>query len=461
MTGIPFIVVFILLIVAMVLAISKFKIHPFLAIMGIATLLGLVAGIPLVPGTGVPSIAQEIGTGFSGIFTGIGIVIIFGALIGAVLEITGGAFKLADVVVKVIGKRFPTLAIMIMGWIVSIPVFCDSGFVILNPVRKAIVKRTGTSAVATTIGLSTGLFASHVLVPLTPGPLAAADILGLEHNLILLFGVSSLVSIPALMGAYAYAIWIGKRVQSQEDLDIANDDTIQTYEELVKSYGKLPSGFMAFMPIGLPIILMALGSVASLTMTLGEPLHDLLVFLGTPIFALAAGFFFSLILLAQAGEMSQFTKMTDNTLKTVGPILFITAAGGVLGRMIQASDMVNFIQSNYSVFVPMGIFLPFIISAILKSAQGSSTVAIIATANIMVPIMAAMGFGSEMGIALVILAIGAGAMVVSHANDSYFWVVTNLGNMTPQQGYKTQTVATLIQGLCCMIGIFVLSLIFV
>ena len=210
MTGIPFVIVFIIAIIAMILMISKLKIHPFLSIMTVSLVLGIIGGIPLVntttaDGASVNGIATVIGNGFSSTFTSIGIVIIFGAMIGAFLEATGAALKLADIVVKLIGPKHPELAIELMGWVVSIPVFCDSGFVVLNPIRKALVKKTGASSIAMTLCLSAGLYASHVFIPPTPGPIAAANTLGIGNNLLLIMGLGLLVSIPALAGAYFYA----------------------------------------------------------------------------------------------------------------------------------------------------------------------------------------------------------------------------------------------------------------
>ena len=187
---------------------------------------------------------------------------------------------------------------------------------------------------------------------------------------------------------------------------------------------------------------------------------DLFVFLGTPLLALAVGAVFAIIQLATAGKMGDFYTLTNDTLKTVGPILFVTAAGGVLGKVISSSDMVNFITEHASVLQTMGIFFPFLLAAILKSAQGSSTVAITTTAGIVAPLLGILGFTTPVEISLVVMAIGAGAMTVSHANDSYFWVVTNFGDMTPEQGYKTQTLMTLVIGLASMVEIFVLNLIF-
>ena len=464
MTGIPFVIVFVVAIIVMIVLISKVRLHPFLAIIAVSLVLGIIGGIPLVDSTTaagdkVSGIATVIGQGFSGTFTSIGIVIIFGALIGTLLEKTGGALKLSDMVVNLVGKKRPELAIELMGWVVSIPVFCDSGFVILNPIRKALVKRTGASSVTMTVCMSLGLYASHVFIPPTPGPIAAANTLGIGNEILLVMGMGALVSIPTLIGSYIFAKYIGKRIKSSEDLT-ENGEVVESYEDLVASFGKLPSGFMSLMPIVLPIFLMAMSNVASILKWTGS-LRTFFAFLGTPINALAVGVIFGIILYISRGEgMQKLYGLTDETLRTVGPILFVTAAGGVLGKIIASTSLVAFITENASVFQSVGIFFPFILAAILKTAQGSSTVALTTTAGILAPLLPALGVTTPVQAALVVMAIGAGAMTVSHANDSYFWVVTNFGGMTPEQGYKTQTLGTLVSGLSAMAGIFVLSLFF-
>ncbi len=452
MTGFPLIIAFVLAIVVMIVAISKYKIHPFLSIMSVSLILALIAGIPL------GDIANVIGAGFSGTFSSIGIVIILGALIGTVLEKTGAALKLADMVVKLVGQKNPELAIELMGWVVSIPVFCDSGFVILDPIRRAMVRRTRTSSVAMTVALSAGLYISHVFIPPTPGPIAAANTLGIGDNLLLVMGMGVLASILPLIAGLLFAKYIGKSVKSADETGDSTE-TAKTYEELVASFGKLPGGFDALAPIIVPIVLMALGSIASMAGWTGVA-FDLFNFLGKPIIALAVGTIFAVIQLAATKKLGEFYDLTNDTLKVTGPILFVTAAGGVLGKVIATSDMVNFITEHATVLGSVGIFFPFLLAAILKSAQGSSTVAITTTAGIVAPLLGAIGMSTPAEIALVVMAIGAGAMTVSHANDSYFWVVTNFGQMTPEQGYKTQTMLTLVLGLASMVGIFILSLIF-
>ena len=462
MSGIALIVCFVIAIILMIVMISKFKVHPFLALMSISLVLAIVAGIDL------SKIPAMIGVGFSGTFKSIGIVIIFGTIIGTVLEKTGAALKLADMVVKLVGQRRPELAMLIMGWVVGIPVFCDSGFVVLNSIREALYKKISASPVAMSVALSGGLYASHVFIPPTPGPIAAAGTLGLGGNLLLVIIMGTVVSVPVLVAVYFFSKSIAKSVTIS---DKEADATITaSYEELLKKFGTLPSGFLSLAPIIMPIIFMAVGSVIDVLAKQGmldkaALLPKILLFLGNPIIALAIGVIFCVFLLAETKKMREFDHITNESLKIAGPILFITAAGGVLGNVITEAGFVNFIKENASTIKAIGIFFPFIISAVLKTAQGSSTVAIITTASIMGAfsadnsLMHTLGFTSEISAALCVMAIASGAMCVSHANDSYFWVVTNFSKMTADQGYRTQTAMTFIMGVVGMISVYILSLV--
>lgn len=462
MSGIALIVCFVIAIILMIVMISKLKVHPFLALMSISLVLAIVAGIDL------SKIPAMIGVGFSGTFKSIGIVIIFGTIIGTVLEKTGAALKLADMVVKLVRQRRPELAMLIMGWVVGIPVFCDSGFVVLNSIREALYKKISASPVAMSVALSGGLYASHVFIPPTPGPIAAAGTLGLGGNLLLVIIMGTVVSVPVLVAVYFFSKSIAKSVTIS---DKEADATITaSYEELLKKFGKLPCGFLSLAPIIMPIIFMAVGSVVDVLAKQGmldkaALLPKIFLFLGNPIIALAIGVIFCVFLLAETKKMREFDHITNESLKIAGPILFITAAGGVLGNVITEAGFVNFIKENASTIKAIGIFFPFIISAVLKTAQGSSTVAIITTASIMGAfsadnsLMHTLGFTSEISAALCVMAIASGAMCVSHANDSYFWVVTNFSKMTADQGYRTQTAMTFIMGIVGMISVYILSLV--
>lgn len=309
MSGIALIISFVIAIIIMIWMISKLKVHPFLALMTISLVLALVAGIDLA------KIPAMIGDGFSGTFKSIGIVIIFGAIIGTVLEKTGAALKLADMVVNFVGKKRPELAMLIMGWVVGIPVFCDSGFVVLNPIREALRRKIAANPVGMAVALSGGLYASHVFIPPTPGPIAAAGAVGVGNNLLLVILMGAVVSIPVLSAVYIFAKYIGKRVQ----LDESSADAVisQSYEELIQHYGKLPSGFLSLAPILMPIIFMALGSIGKI-MGLGGTIGTLIQFLGNPIIALAIGVIFAVFLLVSTNRISEFNDLTNETLKIVG-----------------------------------------------------------------------------------------------------------------------------------------------
>ncbi|ASF14842.1 GntP family permease [Shewanella xiamenensis] len=436
-----------------VIATSKFKLHPFLTLI-LAAFIGAFA-------YGLPSgdIAKTITTGFGNILGYIGLVIVLGTIIGIILEKSGAAITMADVVIKVLGKRFPTLTMSIIGYLVSIPVFCDSGFVILNSLKQSMANRMKVSSVSMSVALATGLYATHTFVPPTPGPIAAAGNLGLESNLGLVIGVGLFV---AAVASLAGMLWANRFAGVEPDGEGAEELKAQAadFESLKQSYGTLPSPLKAFAPIFVPILLICLGSIANFpSAPLGkEGLFSLLVFLGQPVNALLIGLFLSLLLLKSDNKIAEFSERISQGLVAAAPIILITGAGGAFGAVLKATPIGDFLGSSLSA-LGVGIFMPFIVAAALKSAQGSSTVALVATSALVAPMLGDIGLGSEMGRVLTVMAIGAGAMTVSHANDSFFWVVTQFSRMSVKQAYKAQTMATLIQGVTSMLAVYVLSLV--
>ena len=474
MSGIALIIIFAAAIAIMVVAISKWHLHPFIAILLTALIFGIVSGIPL------PQMTTLIGSGFSKIFAGIGLVIIFGTLMGTILEQSGAALKIADCIIKLLGKRHPVLSMALMGWVVSIPVFCDSGFVVLNPIREALVKKTQSSPVAMSVALSGGLYLSHVFIPPTPGPLAAAETLGLSGNLLLVMGMGLLCSIFPMFLLILFSNYIGKRISCSTDANTSTGSSSSTtsacttdastgtpspsstdadriaaeYNAIIEKSGKLPSAALSFAPIIVPIILMSLASILQ-GAEMQQQLKDVVLFLSNPTIALAIGLLFATFLLKRG---SGFEEMVENSLKRSGPILFITAAGSVLGNIVAGSPLVGFITDNAQVLNGLGLLFPFLVAAMLKSSMGSSSVAIITAAGIVAPFAEAMGLASPIGLTLICMAVGAGSMTVSHSNDSYFWVVTKFGRMDIKSGYKTQTLATLILGLGALAELYIISL---
>lgn len=452
MTGFGLLALLAASILLLIFSISKWKLHPFLALMGVSLLFALAAGLDL------RTIADIIGAGFSDTFTSIGIVVILGALIGSILEKTGAALKLADVMIRLTGKKHPELALMLMGRIVSLAVFCDSAFVILDPIRKSLVRRTQKSSVACTLSLALGLYITQCFLPPAPGPVAAANALykgiGLEADLILVMGLGLLCSLLPTVAAYCFARRMGRKLLADDEKSAAQT-TKQAYEALLAGYGPLPGAFLSFAPILVPILLMAFSSAAGLN---GE-VPAFIAFLGKPVIALTAGLLMTVWLLKRSNQLHAFYNLTETSLQTIAPILFVIAAGGVLGAVISATELEAFISDHAASLQNLGLLFPFLLAALLKTALGSSTVAITTTAGILSPLMLTLGLNTPMDAAMAVCAIAAGSMTVCHANDSYFWVIVNLGGLKAQDGYRTVTLGTLVIGLAALLNVLLVSLI--
>ncbi|WP_188008794.1 GntP family permease [Grimontia hollisae] len=447
------VIVLLIAIAFVVLSTSKFKIHPFLALLGAAFLTALLSGLPL------ENIAKTISGGFGGILGYIGLVIMLGTLIGTILERSGAAITMADTIIKLLGERFPRLTMSLIGYLVSIPVFCDSGYVILNSLKRAMTKRMGVSAVGMSVALATGLYATHTFVPPTPGPIAAAGNLDLTNNLGLVIGLGLIVAAVTALAGLLWANISSSRYTCGED-----DEVAESYEALKARYGTLPTATQAFSPILIPILLICLGSIANYpSAPLGDGiLKTVLAFFGAPLSALVVGLFIALPLVKTSEEKptkgEALTAQVADAISTAAPILLITGAGGAFGAVLKATGVGPQLGEALST-LGIGLFMPFIVSAALKSAQGSSTVALVTTSALVAPLLGDLGLASEMGRVLTVLAIGAGAMTVSHANDSFFWVVTQFSKMSVSTAYRAQTVATLIQGVTGIITVYILSLI--
>lgn len=447
------VLILVALIAFIVLSTTRLKLHPFLALLAAALLAGFAYQVPH------GEIVKTITAGFGGILGYIGIVIVLGTIIGVILERSGAAITMAETVIKVLGERFPTLTMSIIGYLVSIPVFCDSGYVILNSLKNALAARMKISVIAMSVALATGLYATHTFVPPTPGPIAAAGNLGLESSLGLVIAVGLLVSfVTALAGMWWANRFIGKDIALEDDgLPLPAEED---FAELKARYGTLPTAFQAFAPIFVPIALICLGSVAAFpSKPLGEgALFATLAFLGQPVVALLVGLVLACTLLKGNGKRQQLHDRVAEGILAAAPILLITGAGGAFGAMLKITPLGDYLGSTLSA-LGIGLFMPFVVAAALKTAQGSTTVALVTTSALVAPLLGQLGLDSEMGRVLTVMAIGAGAMTVSHANDSFFWVVTQFSRMTVATAYRAQTVATLIQGLAGIITVWLLSLV--
>lgn len=450
------VLILVALIAFIVLATTRLKLHPFLALLGAALIAGFAYQLP----TG--DIVKTITTGFGSILGYIGIVIVLGTIIGVILERSGAAITMAESVIKLLGERFPTLTVSIIGYLVSIPVFCDSGYVILNSLKNALAARMKVSVVSMSVALATGLYATHTFVPPTPGPIAAAGNLGLEGSLGLVIGVGLLV---ALVTALAGMLWANLYLHADDKqlLDEAPSELLDDgvdFEQLKARYGTLPSAWQAFAPIFVPIALICLGSVAAFpSKPLGDGLlYNVLNFVGLPVIALLVGLALACSLLKGDGKRQQFHDFVAEGIVSAAPILLITGAGGAFGAILKVTPLATYLGETLST-LGIGLFMPFVVAAALKSAQGSTTVALVTTSAMMTPLLGNLGLDSEMGRVLTVMAIGAGSMTVSHANDSFFWVVSQFSRMKVSTAYRAVTMATLVQGVTGIITVWLLSLI--
>ena len=439
------------------MATARFRAHPFLALLVAALLTGLAAGLPGAV------VAEAVTEGFGGTIGHIGIVIAAGTIIGTLLEKTGGAALMARSVLRWIGKARSLLAMSITGLFVSIPVFCDSGFVVLAPLNRSLAKQSGVPLASFTVALSMGLYVGHVFIPPTPGPLAAAGELGADIGLVMLLGLA--VSAPVIATTWFFARIAGRRIVVAGDpaAEQSVDKPDRTSAGAASEAIELRSAWLAFLPILLPVALIAAQSIASLpTRPLGEGhLFALLRFVGHPNFALLLGVAAACAAVWHAdGRVRR--EWISESLRTGGLIILITGAGGAFGKVLQATPIGDYLGELLGL-AGLGAFsllVPFLLAASLKTALGSSTVAIVTAASIVFPLLPALGLASSLGPVLTTLAIGAGAMTVSHANDSYFWVVSQFSGMTVSQAYKLHTVGSAVAGVTGVVAVLLLGAIF-
>ncbi len=441
------IVLLLLVIIFIIVSTSRWNLHPLIALIISAFFFGILSGMP------VAEVLSSITEGFGGTVGGVGLIIILGITIGTFLEKSGGALKLAEKVLDITGKNRVHTANALIGYIVSIPVFADSGFLILSSLNKAMTKKAKLSFAGTVAALALGLSASHALVPPTPGPIAAAGLLDADLGLVFLFGVSS--SLFALVICIFYAKYIGRKIYIDPDQELITPEAPSDKKEV-----KAPSGLKSIIPLVVPIILILFRSVAQYpTEPLGSgDFINFLILLGNPVIALFIGAILSLSLPEKLEKsMLGSSGWVGEAIKGAAIIILITGAGGALGKVLQNSDLGALLSETIS-GAGLGLFVPFIMAAAFKTAQGSSTVAIITTASIMAPLLADMGLESAMEKAIVVSAIGAGSLVVSHANDSYFWVVTQMSNFDVNTGYRIHSVGTLILGFSAFLFLSVINL---
>ena len=441
------ILVVFLAIAFIVVSSTWFKLHPLAGLLLAALGVGIFAGLP------IDKLAETIGKGFGELMSKIGLMVILGCVIGAILDKSGAAIKVADIILKLFGEKYPAFAMSVIGAIVGIPVFCDSGFIILSKLNKIVAKKTNRPLGTIAIALSGGLFATHTLVPPTPGPLSAAGNLNISDSVGLVILVGLVVSIPSLFISTWFAQKFAKNIEIIEDdeLPITNLDKKLT----------IPA-WKAFMPIILPILLITLASFAKISHVVDENIVHWLSFLGSPLvsFLLAIGFSYTLFPEKPAEKLFACFK---NGIEHCGTTLVLVGAGGAFGAILKETPLKDIISNWLIVNQTSGVMfliIAFLVAAFFKTAQGSTTTSMVLTSGILAPLANTVGFTNPLDLTLLVMAVGSGAMTVSHANDAWFWVVSQFTGINQRDAYRTHTLLSGIQGVVSLIVVCLIYLIF-
>lgn len=438
LSGIPLLLVIVAAVLLIVVATSRWNLHPFLALL-LASL-----GVALAVGLPAEEALAAVNQGFGGLLAYIGIVVVLGSIIGVVLEKSGAAEQLAHAILKLTGPNRPVLAMTLIGGIVGVPVFCDSGFVILSRLNHSLARKARMPVTPLAMGLAGGLYTTHTLVPPTPGPIAAAGTLGVADHLGYVILLGLLVAIPVGMVILLMSKFLGTRVELSP-------------QEAEEESPTGPGVFRAALPIMLPLLLITAGTLIDLLSIEGQGV-TIMNFLGDPMIALLLGTLISFTLLP---KWSQGKDWIQKGVEAAGPILVLTGAGGIFGAVLKATPVEELLGSwldGSNMSGTAALLIAWLIAAFLKSAQGSSTSALIITASMLAPLTLELGLDTPLELALLVLAIGGGAMTVSHANDSYFWVVSQFSGLKLGQAYRSYTLMTLAQGITVLAMVILLSL---
>ncbi|MBS1502155.1 MAG: GntP family permease [Bacteroidetes bacterium] len=417
---------------------TRFKVPAFFALFAACLVVGL--GIRMPAG----DIVNTIKDGFGNILKSLGLIIVFGTTLGVLLEYTGSTAVMASFLLKRMGSRYAHWAMSITGFIVGLPVFCDSGFMVLNGLNHSMVKRTGASLATMSVSLATGLYAVHCLVPPHPGASAAAATIGVDFGKLLLIG--SLVAIPAMVVGNLWAAYAGRKTHDMLADDILDEGTT----------GKGPSLLNACLPVFVPIILIA---VRSFLIAGGKPPQgwsSYIAPLGDPVVALLVGVLLA-FLCKRSWKKSELSRILQESVEKAGGVLMIIGMGGAFGAILTASKIGEHFSQSMQLG-SLGLFFPFLLTSVLKTAQGSSTVAIITASSLVLPLVPALGLNDEHGKLLCVLAMGAGSMMISHANDAYFWVISKLSGLEMNTMLRVYSIASILMGVTAIATVYILSL---
>jgi GntP family gluconate:H+ symporter len=429
-------------ILSIILLTSVFKFNTFLSLLIVSLMMALFT----LPAASIVPVLKK---GLGGTLESIGLIIILGTIIGIILDQSGAALSIARFFLKQTGEKKAPAAMAITGFMTGLPIFCDSGFIVLSGICRSLAQSSKTAITVMAPILAISLYSVHCLVPPHPGATAATSIIGAPIGNVILLG--TLTAIPGIISAYYFIRYRSRKMAFIASKNESEDQTMRS----------LPSASLAFLPILVPLALITMKSVFFMASGMPENsmLKILIGFAGDPVVALLTGCFAAFPLLRNF-KIGQWNKLLDTAIEKAGPILIVTAAGGMFGAVIKESGIVNNLGDQVAK-LGLGLFIPYIIAVLLKTSQGSSTIAIITAASIAAPLLDSLGLTGEWGKTLAILAMGAGSMMLSHANDSYFWVISKFSGMSPSETLRYYSLPTVILSLVSFGTITLLSLLLI
>ncbi|MGY0693381.1 GntP family permease [Virgibacillus sp. FSP13] len=420
------------------------KLHAFVALLLVSLLVGIAAGMPL------SGVIESIESGMGGTLGFVAVVVGLGAMFGKMLEVSGGAERLAQTLINKFGEDKAQWALGITGFIVAIPVFFDVGFIILVPIIYGLAKKTGKSLLYYGIPLLAGLAVTHSYIPPTPGPIAVADLVNADLGWVILFGF--LAGIPAMIIAGPV---FGKYIAKKIHVDIPDYQQFEgkEYDQELPSFGMIAS------LIFIPLVLILANTLSGVMLEEGNTIRSIFTFLGHPFVALTIATLLTFYFLGVKRGYSKedVQDIATKALEPAGIIILVTGAGGVFKQVLIDSgvgDVLGDMMVN-SALPP--VLLAFLIAAVVRVAQGSATVAMVTAAGLVSPLIDTMGLaGPTLG--LIVISIAAGATIASHVNDSGFWLVNRYFGLDVKDTLKSWTIMESLIALVGFAVVFVLSL---
>ncbi|MGV6986203.1 GntP family permease [Providencia hangzhouensis] len=442
----------------LIFLVLRTRVHALLAMLIAAAIAGISGGLTAAETVTV------ITKGFGSTLGSIGIVIGLGVMMGRVLEVSGAAEQIAYSFIKWLGKKREEWALAITGYIVSIPIFVDSAFVILYPLAKALAKNGKRSILTLGVALAGGLVVTHHTVPPTPGPLGVAGIFGVDVGAMILVGMS--LAIPCVIGIVLYAKWLGTKYPEFMPDETGSEDLKEVHARYMeeKANKPLPSLFLSLLPIITPILLIFINAINGLILKTesfqgmeSNWYFQTFEFLGAPIIALSISVLISVYTLMPKATKEEVIDRMEEGLQAAGIILLVTGAGGALGAVLRDSGTGNILAEHVANLPITPVLIPFIIATLVRLIQGSGTVAMITAASISAPIISQI---PDINLLVAAQAATMGSLFFGYFNDSLYWVVNRMmGIKDVKQQIIVWSIPTTIAWAIGLVGVLVLDVI--